>query len=63
MNEVTEDELEMIKYFCREKEDFTRYVEWERLEPLLRKSHPHFFIAFENWKAYRKILDDVIDAL
>jgi len=63
MEQVSDEELDMIRYFHKEKGDFTRYVEWEKLEPILRKSHPHLFDAIARLESAQKTLDAIIDSL
>jgi hypothetical protein len=61
MEELTEQDLDMSKYFWQEKEDLERFTDFEKLKPLLEKEKPEVLKAWNDYKAYKKILDIVMD--
>ena len=61
MEGLTEQDLDMLKYFWQEKEDLERFTDFEKLKPLLEKEKPEVLKAWNDYKAYKKILDIVMD--
>ena len=61
MEKLTEQDLNMLKYFWQEKEDLERFIDFEKLKPLLEKEKPEVLKAWNNYKSSKKILDIIID--
>ena len=61
MEKLTEQDLNMLKYFWQEKEDLERFTDFEKLKPLLEKEKPEVLKAWNNYKSSKKILDIIID--
>jgi len=61
MEKLTEQDLNMLRYFWQEKEDLERFIDFEKLKPLLEKEKPEVLKAWNNYKSSKKILDIIID--
>lgn len=63
MEKLTEYNVDMIKFFWKERGNLERYCDFEKLEPLLKQCAPEILMAWYNYKASIKIMDSVIEQL
>lgn len=61
--ELTKQDINDLQYFWQEKQDLERFVDFERLKPLIQEKKPELIKAWNNYKASVKILDLVIENL
>lgn len=50
MDEITEEDLNSIKYFWSEKGDLTRWCDWNKKLPALRRQFPEIVAAWESYQ-------------
>lgn len=63
MEQLTQTDIDQIKYFWQEKEDIERYINFEELKPEIQKKFPELLKAWNDYKAARKIMYLVINSL
>lgn len=61
MDEITEEELNSIKYCWKEKGDPTRWIGWEKALPALRRQFPEIVAAWENYQTAERIVTACIN--
>lgn len=57
---ITRSDLDMLVYFWEEKEDVTRFVDWERMQPGLQEKYPEIIKAWNDYQASRRMLTAVL---
>lgn len=57
---ITRSDLDMLVYFWEEKDDVTRFVDWERMQPELREKHPEIIKAWADYQTSRRTLTAVL---
>ena len=62
-NELTEEDISMLKYFWEEKGDIERYTAFKELKPIIQEHHPELLKAWSDYKASIKIMDAVVNSL
>ena len=62
-NKLTEEDVDTIKYFWLEKGDLTRWVDWEKKLPLIKKQYPELIDAIERYEIAIKTLTAVVRGL
>lgn len=60
---ITPDDYNMVQYFWEEKNDFTRYCGWAKIEPEFRAKHPEFFIAYDAMRDARRNFNQVLKSI
>lgn len=63
MTDLTQEDIETLKYFWNEKEDIERYSDFEKIKPQLKKQFPELLKAWNNYKVSIKIMNAVIDSI
>lgn len=63
MRELTEDDINNLKYFWEEKGDIERYVHFEELKPQIQEQFPELLKAWSDYKTSIKIMDAVIKSI
>lgn len=61
--EYTQDDLESIQYFYKEKENIERFSCWEEIKESVYRDFPQLEKAINDFKASKKILDLVVEDL
>lgn len=62
-NKIKNGDLRMVEYFWKYKDDPERYTGWEEILPALKEEYPQIVKAWEDYKAAKKAMDDVIEGL
>jgi len=57
---ITDEDLDMVRYFWEEKGDVTRWVQWKEKLPLLRKQYPELVDAVDRYRIAVLTLSAVI---
>lgn len=63
MDELTESDLEMVRYFLEEKGDVTRWIRWEEKKPLFAKHFPELIAALDALNVAERTLRAVVKAM
>lgn len=61
--ELTDDDIHSIKYFHFEKDDVTRWCDWNLKKEAIREKFPALFYSLENYKGAKATLDAVVKGL
>lgn len=61
MDEITEEDLNSIKYFWNEKGNPTCWIGWEKALPALRRQFPEIVAAWENYQTAERIVTACIN--
>jgi hypothetical protein len=61
--EDMEDIISMLKYFWEENEDLESWTYYEDNLDQLKKEHPEIIAAWENYKASKKALNNILKLL
>jgi hypothetical protein len=57
---ITRSDLDMLVYFWEEKDDVTRCVDWERMQPELQEKYPEIIKAWTDHQTSRRTLTAVL---
>ena len=63
MEKLTEDEINMIKYFWEEKRYLRRYCSFEKITPKIESQFPEILKAWRDYSESIKRLNDLISKL
>lgn len=63
MPKLTEQDLNDLQYFWKERGDLERMSSFKKLLPIIKEERPELFKAYNDYKVSVKILDDVIECL
>ena len=63
MNNLTEEEINDLKYFWEDKGDLERYCHFEGLKPKIQQQFPELLKAWYDYKASIGIMNAVIKNL
>ncbi len=63
MGDITEGDIEMVKYFWQEKGDLERWTEWEKKRTSFKCEYPVLYDAYKKYKISKMTLDFVVDSL
>ena len=63
MLDLTDEDRVMLRYFQREKGDMTRWVGWERVQPILQERYPELLKAQHDLEVAEKTLDAIVRGL
>ena len=63
MEKMTMEDLRMVKYFWEEKEDISRWCDWEKRKEIIRKEAPEIVKAWEDYYTSRRILYAVVESI
>lgn len=61
--QLTDEDMNSIVYFHREKGDVTRWCEWNEKKHLLQKENPALWHAFQQLEIAQQTLDALLKAL
>lgn len=62
-NDLTEEDISMLKYFWEEKQDIERYSKFEKIKPILEEKYPHILKCWNDYKHAIKTFELVIKDL
>jgi len=63
MSKLTADDAAMLEFFYSERGDMSRWVEWDRVKPLIRKEYPEVLDALERLNVAERTLDAVVNKM
>ncbi len=59
-NEFTDSDYTMVEYFWEEKEDITRWCDWEKKKPLFARDCPEPIRAFNSYIIAKRTISAII---
>ena len=57
LSEYTEDDLYMLQYFHEEKNDHTRYGNWNKIKDSVKRDFPKLLLAIDNYELAKDTMD------
>lgn len=62
-NELTEEQINMLKYFWKETWDIEKYGHYEKIKPKIQEQIPELLTAWEQYKLSIKTMDIIVNSL
>lgn len=61
--QVTDEDRRMVHYFIKEKDDITRWCDWEARKGIIEAEYPELIAALRNLETAQRTLDAIVERI